>query len=89
MVMRNLRDFSCFSYSKISLLLLDIITKELQKNFTKVTNSFQNNTSVSTTNLVGARKKSTSKNYWDFLTNGQTGEENTQKYQLYPLKKCT
>ena len=43
-------------------MFLDIVTKELQKKFAKVTNSFQIDTSVLTTILVGARENSTTKN---------------------------
>ena len=56
--MKNLRDF----LSKTSLVLLDILTKELQKKFAKVTNSFQTDTFILTTILVGAWEKSTTRN---------------------------
>ena len=73
----------------ISLLFLDVVTKELQKKFPKVTNSFQIETSILTTILVGAREKSTTKNYLGTLTNGQSRQGNTQKYQFYQQKKYT
>ena len=51
----------------MSLLFLDVVTKELQKKFPKVTNSFQIETSILTTILVGAREKSTTKNYLGYF----------------------
>ena len=53
---------------KINLLFLDVVTKELQKKFPKVTNSFQTETSILTTIFVGAREKSTTKNYLGYFS---------------------
>ena len=48
--------------SKNKITTEDIMIKELQKKFTNVSNSFQIDTSILTTILVGAREKSTTNN---------------------------
>ena len=71
----------------MTLLFLDTVTKELQKTFAKLTNSFQISTSALTTTLLGARENR--KIIWDTLANGQTAQGNTQKHKFYQLKKHT
>ena len=64
-------------------MFLYIVRKELEKTFAKVTNKFQIDTSILTTTLVGAGKKVLRK----ILTNGQTEQGNTQKYQFYQQRE--
>ena len=86
---KKFKGFFITFFSKIALLFLDIVTKELQKKFAKIKKSFRIDTSVLTTILVGAREKVLQKTTWDTLTNGKSGQGNTQKYQFYQQKKQT
>ena len=84
---KKFKGFFIAFFSKIALLFLDIVTKELQKKFAKIKKSFRIDTSVLTIILVGAREKVLRKTTWDTLTNGKSGQGNTQKYQFYQQKK--